>query len=712
MKRLMKRLSALAVAGALLGGGLVTVAAGPASATEGVVVVQSKSDAPKETVWSPGVPNPETCMVTDTGVLTVPGQRHETETELRAPYKQVIPGQTELTHQEYKYSRTVAVYKTQYFFAKFTHTKTRTWVKEIPARAATYVKWVWNGGNTATAPAFPGPYWNKTNDTNPNKHDPRNTVYKTGNGTNASWAIYAETSPAVPAVPGYWSAWSDYGPWTLWQPVQHTSWQDSNAPIGSPEFHGQGSDWYREWQQRPTGETRQVPNGSHVENTDWLTAPPAGEGWTQVDVKTVKDREATADKTVYFLPGGEPTATLTDANYTATNPGSPWVKAGDDKRFETKAAYSDPDVVTNYSHTFRDPGCASNVSFIETSHVQYCGGVDITLRNVSPWIYPTSVEIDGVHSYGPTVDNRTNGTLTGPVQDQSRTRSITFEEDSGTHEVRYRVQAGTEKDLYVGLPVNEWTTVTVETDCTPNEVPANAVASITAVCGAATITLTNPQAEWNINQTASFVIYVDGSFYSAHAVVADDSETVNLTFPEDSGDHTVQVRTGPAFGDELLDEATVTSDCILPQPEDDVVYGEWSEVVIDCTNEVGDELPRTRTVTTTEFVLVDGEWGAGESVETTEEGTYVVTAEDVEALNCPVVVPPTEEPTPPVTTPEEPKTDAPAPAKAAVSDDGILAITGADTGILWTASGVGLVLAAAGILILMRRKLKAPVDSE
>ena len=125
--------------------------------------------------------------------------------------------------------------------------------------------------------------------------------------------------------------------------------------------------------------------------------------------------------------------------------------------------------------------------FIETSHVQYCGGVDITLRNVSPWIYPVSVEIDGVHSFGPTVDNRSdmNGDgdntdvpidLTGPQKDQSSTRTITFPEDSGTHTVRYRVRAGTENDLYVGLPVGEWTELTIETDCA-NAAPTVSIAS-------------------------------------------------------------------------------------------------------------------------------------------------------------------------------------------------------------------------------------------
>lgn len=102
------------------------------------------------------------------------------------------------------------------------------------------------------------------------------------------------------------------------------------------------------------------------------------------------------------------------------------------------------------------------------SHAQICGSVDITLRNVSPWIYPTSVKIDGVHSYGPTVDNRTDGKLNGPQKDVSKTRTIAFAEDTGTHTVEYRIDAGSEKNLYKDTPLNEWVVLTVESDCEPN----------------------------------------------------------------------------------------------------------------------------------------------------------------------------------------------------------------------------------------------------
>jgi hypothetical protein len=68
------------------------------------------------------------------------------------------------------------------------------------------VKWVWTGGATYDAPAFPGDGWNRTNDTHPNKHDPLGEVYRTGHGPyNASWAIYA---PVFKTIPGK-DAWDE-----------------------------------------------------------------------------------------------------------------------------------------------------------------------------------------------------------------------------------------------------------------------------------------------------------------------------------------------------------------------------------------------------------------------------------------------------------------------------------------------------------------------
>ena len=461
MRKLLKRITALAVVGGVAAAGFLGVAAPAAAAENSVTVVQSKSEALEGTVWTYGTPNPETCQVTDTGVHTKPGQFHEAETELRYRYSQVIPGQAEQSHQEYQYSRTVADYKTQYHFAKFTHEKTRTWIKEVPGQKAVYEKFTWHNSKVKPTTPPPGSDWKSSGTTSDSKGANPDQILHQGGG-NGSYFYYKTVKAAVPGTPGKWSDWSAYGSWTLWQPVQHTSWQDSSAPLGSPQHHGGGGggdNFYREWQAQTTGQTRQVPNGSHVETTDWLTAPPAGAGWTQIASRKVVTQEQTDDKTVYYLAGGGQSDTLTEANYTTETPGSPWVKV-DEKRFETKAAYTDSDVVTNYSHTYKSQ------------------------------------------------------------------------------------------------------------DCTVPPTPANPKASIEAVCGAADITLTNPVTGEDGQITASFVVFVDDVYYDAYSVEGDATETVNLTFPEDSGDHKVEVFQAGTSEWKLIASAESKTDCVVPPTEE------------------------------------------------------------------------------------------------------------------------------------------------
>lgn len=86
-----------------------------------------------------------------------------------------------------------------------------------------------------------------------------------------------------------------------------------------------------------------------------------------------------------------------------------------------------------------------------------------------------------------------------------------------------------------------------------------------ASCGVWDITLYNQQAEGYENQTASFVVYIDGEFDNAYAVPGGEMQTISGTFEEDSGQHSVIVRTGAAQGDEFvfrLDE--IKSDCVTP----------------------------------------------------------------------------------------------------------------------------------------------------
>lgn len=235
----------------------------------------------------------------------------------------------------------------------------------------------------------------------------------------------------------------------------------------------------------------------------------------------------------------------------------------------------------------------------------------------------------------------------------------------------------------------------------PVEVPPAHNANGEATCGAYSITLYNVQNEGEINGTASYVVYIDGKFDAAYAVAGNETETITGTFPEDSGNHQVIVRTGPAQGDEFVFSLDVTSDCIPPKPADDVVVGEWSKPVITCDNEAGDEIEVTREVTTTPYFLSENGWVPGESTTKTETDIYVVTEEDIEALDCAVVIPPTEEPKPPVVTPKPPVK----PVAAKVTSEDTLATTGIDPLVLALGLPMGVAaLALGGLLIAKRRK--------
>lgn len=104
-------------------------------------------------------------------------------------------------------------------------------------------------------------------------------------------------------------------------------------------------------------------------------------------------------------------------------------------------------------------------------------------------------------------------------------------------------------------------------ECPPPPAAANPAATIDQTCGAANVTVTNDLGDAEQRLTASVVIYVDGNFDQALAVLGGQTGTASFTFPEDSGEHSVEVRTGPAFGDVLLAEAGgIESDCVVTPP--------------------------------------------------------------------------------------------------------------------------------------------------
>lgn len=100
----------------------------------------------------------------------------------------------------------------------------------------------------------------------------------------------------------------------------------------------------------------------------------------------------------------------------------------------------------------------------------------------------------------------------------------------------------------------------------PEVVVPNPQAEIVSTCGAATVTLSNPGSEGVVTQTASFVVEIDGEFFGAYSVEEGKTWTIDAVFPEDSGDHIIQVFQAGISEWAKIAEAQVESDCVTPEP--------------------------------------------------------------------------------------------------------------------------------------------------
>ncbi len=317
--RFRKHLAMLGIA-AMTSVGLVGGVAGSANAVSGsggMIIVSSPSDVPAGAVEdSPSQYQTDNeCDDTRSWTLTVPGTEAVTHIEKKYKKTVTIPGKDAVTHKEYKYQRVTEKTKTQWYFAKYT--ETRSGVK-----------------------------------------------------------VEGEVQ------------WGAYGPWVKWSPETHTSWQDSDTPLGSPAYH---ADWkegntyyYRLWQARPTGLTRTVPDGTLTETTsDWVLTMPAGSGWVQTDVKTVTDEVAVppSSKTVYYDGTADGSVNEADATWVKTSPGGSW--AIFDQQTVTDHE-STPAVVTHYGWS-NGVQCSTKVEVPKPETNVICGpdGNDT-------WVIPTN----------------------------------------------------------------------------------------------------------------------------------------------------------------------------------------------------------------------------------------------------------------------------------------------------------------------------------
>jgi hypothetical protein len=313
----------------------------PGSSPDNPIVVTALNQVPSGAVQTGSTVTD--CATTTTWTLTIPATEDSSHQEFR--YKRDIPAVEEQSHLEWgveQRSRTVTEvpdFITQYHFSKYVHTKTRTYTEATEAVAHW---WNWSPNNTHGpqdyTPGFPvdeGPdgrprgTWQGPHVNGGPMQDTFGT-FQTGGGNSPFFHRVLISA----ATAGGWGPWSEYGPWTQWLPVTHESWENSNTPLGVPQFHGSGQDgnvqWHREWQAQFDGQTRQFQIGTRTETSEWtpwtvlssgLTVQPTLDENTNVrefrlvgPVKVV-DVQAAEGYTEYYVLGGEPSRNVSDASW-------------------------------------------------------------------------------------------------------------------------------------------------------------------------------------------------------------------------------------------------------------------------------------------------------------------------------------------------------------------------------------------------------------
>lgn len=159
-----------------------------------------------------------------------------------------VPGEKEVSHQEYKYKRQVPKFKTVYQWEK--------WVKGTKEKRGYHGQWIPDG--------------------------------------NFDWRDFPNAGPV----------WADGG-----SGPHHSTWTENNVRYTSTEF-----------KYVKTGVTKEEPDGTKTEYTEWVKSKPEGEGWTKIDERTVVDTEAVPGYTLYYVPGGDHTRTLGESNWTTDTP--------------------------------------------------------------------------------------------------------------------------------------------------------------------------------------------------------------------------------------------------------------------------------------------------------------------------------------------------------------------------------------------------------
>lgn len=139
--------------------------------------------------------------------------------------------------------------------------------------------------------------------------------------------------------------------------------------------------------------------------------------------------------------------------------------------------------------------------------------------------------------------------------------------------------------------------------------------------------------------------------------------------------------------------------CFVSVPEDETTTGEWVTGSYECGDTTVTE---TREVTTTTYALdtVTGVVTSASST-ATEERTRDLTEAEIDALECPIPVEPTD---PPVDEEQPPAGGDDGDLTVPTAAEGDLAETGSNGVVMLTAGAAAVALLALGVLLLARRR--------
>lgn len=315
------------------------------------------------------------------------------------------------------------------------------------------------------------------------------------------------------------SDWGPWGSWSKYSPETHTSWELGNSPIGSPQFHSSGTryggtvQWERQWQAQWDGQTRVIEDKA---------------AWDE------KVKDAWTEKVIdqAYVPG---TPAIPAVTKTVEHPA---VECPPVKEYP-------PVIVPVQLGVVTAPDCDTDGSY--------------SVEGLTPAENANGWEGDGYHFY---VKN-TTGDFGGPGLYTWEAYGIGA---NGNEDYPLGTSVGGKVDKdgnpkAGGKVTGSFEVLPATGDCPVVTTPANPQASFEAICGSADLTLTNPG---ETNLTASFVVNVDGEFYGAYSVPANESQRVSFSFSEDSGTHNIQVfQAGTSEWKEIAN-ADVPSDCELP----------------------------------------------------------------------------------------------------------------------------------------------------